>query len=47
MVADRYHLNMSEARDLVTDQDIDAADLAWLEATQEEYKALLQYLRDH
>jgi hypothetical protein len=40
-------LNMPEARDLATGQDIDAADLAWLEATLEEYKALLQYLRDH
>lgn len=47
VVTDRYPLNMSEARDLVTDQDIDAADLAWLEATLEEYEALLQYLRDH
>lgn len=47
VVADRYPLNMSEARDLATDQDIDAADLAWLEATLEEYEALLQYLRDH
>lgn len=38
---------MSEARDSPTDQDISAVDLAWLEAALEEYKALLQYLRDH
>lgn len=38
---------MSEARDFATDQDIDAVDLAWLEATLEDYKALLEYLRDH
>lgn len=38
---------MSEARDLVTDQDIDPVDLAWIEANLEEYQALLEYLRDH
>jgi hypothetical protein len=38
---------MSEARDLATDRDIDAADLAWLEVALEEYQALLQYLREH
>lgn len=40
-------LTMSEARDPATDQNIDAADLVWLEATLEEYQTLLQYLRDH
>lgn len=43
----RYPLAMSEARDLVTDQDIDPVDLAWIEANLEEYQALLEYLRDH
>ncbi len=38
---------MFEARDLPTDQEMDAADLAWIEAALEEYKALLQYLREH
>lgn len=38
---------MSEARDLVTDQSIDAVDLAWLGAALEEYGELLEYLRDH
>lgn len=47
VVDDRYPLSMSEARDLATDQDMNAADLAWLEAALEEYKALLQYLREH
>lgn len=47
VVDDRYPLSMSEASDLATDQDMNAADLAWLEAALEEYKALLQYLREH
>lgn len=47
VVGDRYPLGMSDARELATDQDIDAVDLAWLEASLEEYRALLQYLRDH
>lgn len=47
VVADRYPFTMSEAREVATDQDITAVDLAWLEAALEEYKALLQYLREH
>jgi hypothetical protein len=47
VVPDRYPLTMPEARNQVTDQDIDPVDLAWLEAALEEYRALLEYLRDH
>lgn len=47
VVADRYPFTMSEAREVAKDQDITAVDLAWLEAALEEYKALLQYLREH
>jgi hypothetical protein len=47
VVPDRYPLTMSEARNQVTDQDIDPVDLAWLEGALEEYRELLEYLRDH
>jgi len=40
-------LTTSEARDLATDPNIEAVDLAWLKATLKEYKTLLQDLRDH
>lgn len=39
--------DMSEARDVATDTDVDAAELAWLDARLEEYRELLQYLREH
>ena len=32
VAADQYSSSMSEARDLVTDQSVDAVDLAWLDA---------------
>lgn len=38
---------MSEARDVATDTGLSQADLAWLDARLEEYRDLLQYLRDH
>jgi hypothetical protein len=38
---------MSESRDVATDKDVDAAELAWLDARIEEYRVLLQYLREH
>lgn len=38
---------MSEARDVATDAELSQADLAWLDARLEEYRDLLQYLRDH
>ena len=47
VVLDRYPFAMSEAREVATDQDISAVDLAWLDAALEEYKALLLYLREH
>jgi hypothetical protein len=43
---DNLH-HMSEARDLATDTERSAAELAWLDACLEEYRDLLQYLRDH
>lgn len=47
VVSDRYPLTMSEARDQGSERGIDSVDLAWLEAALEEYRALLEYLRDH
>ena len=38
---------MPEARDLATNTELLAAELAWLNARLEEYRDLLQYLRDH
>jgi hypothetical protein len=38
---------MSEAREVATDAGLSQADLAWLDARLEEYRDLLQYLRDH
>lgn len=38
---------MPEAPDPTTDTELSAADLAWLTARLEEYRDLLQYLRDH
>lgn len=38
---------MADARDLATDSELAAAELAWLNARLEEYRELLQYLRDH
>lgn len=38
---------MTEARDVARDTDLDAKELAWLNARLEEYRELLQYLRDH
>lgn len=38
---------MSEARDVATDSELSQAHLAWLDARLEEYRDLLQYLRDH
>lgn len=38
---------MSEARDLAIDSELDQVELDWLNARLEEYRDLLQYLRDH
>jgi hypothetical protein len=38
---------MSEARDVATDAELSQAELAWLNARLEEYRDLLEYLRDH
>lgn len=38
---------MADARDLGTDSELAPAELAWLNARLEEYRELLQYLRDH
>lgn len=38
---------MSDARDLAIDSELDQAELDWLNARLEEYRDLLQYLRDH
>jgi hypothetical protein len=38
---------MSEARDIATDTELDASELVWLNARLEEYRDLLQYLREH
>ena len=38
---------MSEARDVATDAELPQVDLAWINARVEEYRDLLQYLRDH
>ncbi|CAN5743955.1 hypothetical protein BH23ACT5_BH23ACT5_21600 [soil metagenome] len=43
----RYPMNMTEARDLAIDTELEAAELAWLSARLDEYRDLLQYLRDH
>jgi hypothetical protein len=39
--------SMSDARDLATDTQLSPTELAWLNARLEEYRELLQYLRDH
>jgi len=38
---------MPEARDIATEAELSQAELAWLDARLEEYRDLLQYLRDH
>jgi len=38
---------MSEARGVAPDTGLSQAELAWLDARLEEYRDLLQYLRDH
>jgi hypothetical protein len=38
---------MSEASDVTTDSQLEAADVAWLNARLEEYRDLLDYLREH
>ena len=38
---------VSEARDVATDTELSQAELAWLGACLEQYRDLLQYLRDH
>jgi len=43
----RYHFKMTEARDLNQDSKLEPDELAWLDARLEEYRELLEYLRDH
>lgn len=38
---------MPEIPDPVTETELPAAELAWLNAQLEQYRDLLQYLRDH
>jgi hypothetical protein len=38
---------MTEARDLNQDSQLEPDELAWLDARLEEYRELLEYLRDH
>jgi hypothetical protein len=38
---------MSDARDLANHTELSPTELAWLNARLEEYRELLQYLRDH
>jgi len=38
---------MTEARDLAEDSQLEPDELAWLQARIEEYRELLEYLRDH
>lgn len=43
----RYALSVTEARDLTTDTLLEPTDLAWLLARLDEYRDLLEYLREH
>ena len=46
LVADTL-LGVTEARDLATNSDLEPADLDWLIARLDEYRELLEYLREH
>lgn len=47
-VADsRYAFGVTEARDLASSSELEPADLAWLIARLDEYRDLLEYLREH
>jgi hypothetical protein len=43
----RYALSVTEARDLAASSPLEPADLAWLNARLDEYRDLLEYLREH
>ena len=47
-VADsRYAFSVTVARDLASSSELEPADLAWLIARLDEYRDLLEYLREH
>lgn len=46
LVADTL-LGVTEARDLTTGSELEPADIVWLIARLDEYRELLEYLREH
>ena len=42
-----YAWSVTEARDLQTTTELEPNELAWLDARLDEYRDLLEYLRDH